>query len=77
MPHFTRNFVETGRGGRLSMQHYRKKVLTPAVRVDGPFTVETRNGTLTCEDGYLAVDAHGWPYPIDKDEFERIYEKAD
>lgn len=55
---------------------YRKRVETPARRMDGPFTVETREGTLTCTDGYLAVDAHGWPYPIARDEFEAIYEPA-
>jgi hypothetical protein len=54
--------------------HYRKRPLIPAIRMDGPFDVETREGTLHCPDGYLAVDAHGWPYPIAADEFERIYE---
>lgn len=55
---------------------YRKATLTPAIRVEGPFTVETREGVLRCEDGYLAVDAHGWPYPIALDEFQRIYVRA-
>lgn len=55
---------------------YRKKHLTPAVRMIGAFTVETREGVLTCPDGYLAVDAHGWPYPIARDEFEAIYEPS-
>jgi hypothetical protein len=58
-------------------KHYRKKVLTAAVRMPGPFTVVTREGTLACPDGYLAVDAHGWPYPIARDEFEAIYEQVD
>jgi hypothetical protein len=57
--------------------HYRKRFLTPAIRMSGPFTVQTREGSLTCPDGYLAVDAHGWPYPIAADEFERIYEPDD
>lgn len=26
-----------------------------------------------CMSWYLAIDAHGWPYPIAKDEFEAIY----
>lgn len=47
-----------------------------AKRMDGPFTVVSREGTLTCNDGYLAVDAGGWPYPIAADEFETIYEPA-
>jgi hypothetical protein len=55
---------------------YRKRTLTKAVRIDGPFEVETREGRLVCEDGYLAIDAHGWPYPIAAQEFEAIYEPA-
>lgn len=55
---------------------WKKKVTTRAIRVGGPFTVKTREGTLTCPDGYLAMDAHGWPYPIAANEFEAIYEPA-
>jgi hypothetical protein len=55
---------------------YRKKVSTRAMRIDGPFTVETSEGTLRCEDGYLAIDARGYPYPIALDEFALIYEPA-
>jgi hypothetical protein len=55
---------------------YRKKVLTKAVKIDGPFTVETSEGPLRCADGYLAVDARGYPYPIAIDEFHLIYEAA-
>jgi hypothetical protein len=58
----------------LTFGEYRKATLTRATRVRGPFTVETREGLLTCPDGYLAIDAHGWPYPIAADEFRRIYE---
>ena len=57
---------------RLSL--YRKKNLTEAVRVDGSFETETREGKISCPDGYLAWDSKGWPYPIAKDEFETIYE---
>jgi hypothetical protein len=53
---------------------YRKKVLTSAIKIDGPFTVETSEGPLSCADGYLAVDARGYPYPIAADEFALIYE---
>lgn len=56
---------------------YRKKKLTRAVRMHGPFTVETREGSLTCQDGYLAVDNAGYPYPIDHEEFVNIYEVVD
>lgn len=56
---------------------YKKKVTTKAMRIDGPFAVKTREGELTCQDGYLAVDSEGYPYPIAKSEFEAIYEKVD
>jgi len=35
---------------------YRKKIPTCAVRIDGPFTVESREGVFTCENGCLAID---------------------
>lgn len=56
---------------------YRKVALTRAMRMDGPFLVETSEGPLRCEDGWLAVDARGYPYPIAAGEFELIYELAD
>lgn len=46
---------------------YRKKVLTQAIKIDGPFRVETSEGPLNCADGYLARDARGYPYPIATD----------
>lgn len=52
---------------------YRKTALTHALKVDGPFTVQTSEGPLRCADGYLAVDARGYPYPIATDEFDLIY----
>ena len=55
---------------------YRKRVLTHAVKVDGPFEVQTSEGALRCDDGYLAVDARGYPYPIATDEFALIYEEV-
>lgn len=55
---------------------FRKKVVTRAIRVEGPFVVETSEGPLRCADGYLAIDARGYPYPIAADEFELIYEVA-
>jgi hypothetical protein len=54
---------------------YCKTSKTLAVRVDGPFKVETAEGPLFCQDGYLALDTMGRPYPVEKQEFERIYEK--
>jgi hypothetical protein len=52
---------------------FRKIAVTSAMKVTGPFTVETSEGPLTCADGYLAVDARSYPYPIATDEFELIY----
>lgn len=56
---------------------YRKRVLTWAFRVDGPFAVQTSEGLLRCDDGWLAMDARGYPYPIATEEFALIYEEAD
>lgn len=55
---------------------YRKKVLARAKKIEGPFTTETREGMLSCADGYLCVDTEGYPYPIDAAEFDRLYELA-
>jgi len=55
---------------------FRKKVLTKALRMPGPFSVETSEGTLDCEDGWLCIDARGYPYPVAADEFALIYEEA-
>lgn len=54
-------------------KRYRKTSITRATRIDGPFVVQTSEGPLRCEDGFLAVDARGYPYPIAADEFELIY----
>lgn len=56
---------------------YRKKALTSAVRIEGPFVVETSEGPLRCADGFLAIDARGYPYPIAADEFALIYERVE
>ena len=59
---------------------YRKRVLTAAIRITGPFRVrtsETENEPFLCEDGYLALDARGYPYAIALEEFDLIYEFAE
>lgn len=56
---------------------YRKTALTRALRIEGPFTVQTSEGPLHCKNGYLAVDARGYPYPIAKDEFVKIYQEVE
>jgi hypothetical protein len=58
-------------------KRYRKRTLTPAIRMRGPFFVHTAEGPLKCEDGWLAWDSRGFPYPIAADEFDLIYEEAD
>jgi hypothetical protein len=63
-------------GDPASWPSYRKTALTHALKIEGPFTVQTSEGSLTCSDGYLAVDARGYPYPIATDEFDLIYQKA-
>lgn len=55
---------------------YRKHAVTKATRIDGPFTVDTSEGPLTCKDGYLCIDARGYPYPVAADEFVLIYEET-
>lgn len=55
---------------------YRKKVLTDATRIAGPFRVRTPHGEVECADGWLALDKSGEPYPIAADEFEELYELA-
>lgn len=52
---------------------YQKKHLTCAARIRGAFTVETLEGTLSCNDGYLAIDIKGNPYPIEKKIFKKTY----
>jgi hypothetical protein len=52
---------------------YQKKVPTCAHRVEGPFVVATSEGPLSCADGYLCIDARGYPYPVAADEFDLIY----
>jgi len=67
-------------GVKIILEHaplWRKRKLTAAVRIIGPFSVETQQGILTCPDGYLAVDSAGWPFPINRDEFESLYEAAE
>lgn len=55
---------------------FRKTATTRAIRIDGPFRVmtsESENEPFYCEDGWLAIDARGYPYAIADDEFIQIY----
>lgn len=55
---------------------YRKTSITRASRLASPFIVRTGEGEVRCEDGFLAIDARGYPYPIAADEFHQIYERV-
>lgn len=57
----------------------RKTALTPMLAVTGPVDVETQEGNYQLPEGwegYIAVDSAHFPYPIAKDEFERMYERV-
>jgi hypothetical protein len=74
MPLFSREHLPPTDDARWA--EYQKKVATKAIRIDGPFRVETsesENEPFLCEDGYLAIDARGYPYAIATEEFELIY----
>lgn len=69
MKHYTKDKLPA-----TGWQNYTKKTLTMAVKISEPFKVMTREGDLVCQEGFLAIDAHGWPYPIASEEFMAIYE---
>ena len=71
IPTFDKNNLPEG-----EWRSFRKKVDTRMVRIDGPFVVNTSEGPLTCKNGWLAIDARGYPYPIDDEEKELIYEST-
>lgn len=63
--------------GGAAWAYFRKTATTRAVRIEGPFRVmtsESENEPFYCEDGWLAIDARGYPYAIADDEFTQIYE---
>lgn len=66
---FTKDILPSG-----EWKNYRKRVLMRAIRIDGPFSVKTKEGTLSCQDGYLALDSAGWPYTISASDLEQMYE---
>ena len=50
---------------------------TRAIRITGPFQVVMHDGTPTAiEDGWLAIDADGQPYPITDSVFQKAYAPA-
>ena len=75
------HYMETPRYGTDSLPsdpttwpEFRKHALTRMVRIDGPFVVDMPEGPAPCDDGWLAIDARGIPYPIAADEHRQIYE---
>jgi predicted amidohydrolase len=54
-------------------REFRKTVITKARKIDGPFQVVTLEGIMTCNDGWLALDECGNPYPIDAEVFKKTY----
>ncbi len=54
---------------------FRRKTDTKMVRVAGPFEVETTEGVMKCEDGWLALDSRGELYPIAAEEQAAIYDE--
>jgi hypothetical protein len=72
--------AEYGEPGGAAWGTFRKSVPTQAIRIHGPFRVETsesENEPFFCEDGWLAIDARGYPYAIADAEFTQIYEPAE
>lgn len=58
-------------------KEYKKISTTRMMRIEGPFRVatsESENEPFYCEDGFLAIDARGYPYAIAADEHAMIYE---
>jgi hypothetical protein len=69
VPRYTRDALPLG-----EWKAFRKKAPTPMVRITGPFVVETDGGPVICNDGWLAKDSRGRPYPIAAAEQEASYE---
>ncbi len=67
-------WAQSSSGRDAGWASYQKKVHTQAIKIDGAFEVETSEGNLTCKDGYLCIDARGYPYPVATDEFKLIYD---
>lgn len=54
-------------------QKYIKVTPTKMMRMSGPFACVTKEGRVECEDGFLAIDAEGFPYPIAKSIHDKTY----
>ena len=47
-----------------------------AAHVKGRFVLRTRDGERGCSDAYVLTDAEGHPYAIDREAFERTYQRV-
>lgn len=59
---------------------YRKKTVTRMTPIDGPCVIETQEGDYFLPegwDGFLALDAEGWPYPLVASVHQRSYEPVE
>ena len=55
-------------------RRYSKSFAPKAIRMTGTFHCLTSEGNVaTCTDGWLAIDSHGYPYPINAAEFDSTY----
>lgn len=57
----------------LEFKPHRKKAITQIARVEGQFTCMTSNGPVQCDNGYVAIDRDGYPYPISVKAFDEAY----
>ncbi len=56
---------------------YVKRGVTRMARIDGPFAARPLDGNLAfCDDGFLAVDRHGHPYPVAAQAHASVYERV-
>ena len=73
IPHF-------GIGDELpkNSKFYRKKVLAEMVRMDEPFTCDSREGhhLQACAGDFLVEDGHGGFYPVSAEFHAKNYELA-
>jgi hypothetical protein len=59
-------------------KEYAKIRTTWAVKIEGTFHCVTSEGNVaSCSDGWLAIDSHGFPYPVNTFEFETTYKPID
>lgn len=58
------------------LQPYQKVGSTEMMRIEGPFKCLTQGGEAYCEDGWVAFDSEGYPYPVATTVHEETYKPA-